>query len=159
MDSTLGNANSLKWGMTDQILIGSGYARDVMELKLWWVGETAVGFGYVEYPGAPPSRIAVTFEAGTGLRYNFWTERWRPFTSLMLEVMSIFNTKKPVPFPYFFNYVSVPTFVALRPSLGLEWIFGEDMGIEIEAGYLLMSNFENPARHSVILRSAYRLYF
>lgn len=156
MDSSFGAVNKIKWGMTDQIQIGTGYARDIWDLKLWWLSETAVGFGFVNYLGAPPSRVAVTLQGSTGLKYNFLTQRWRPFAGAMVEVLQIFNAQKNASSLFI---PSTPTWGALRPMIGLEWIFGIDMSVEAELGYVLLMNFEDPVRHGAMARLAYRLYF
>jgi hypothetical protein len=156
MDSTFGFANKVQWGMNDQVQIGTGFARDLVDLKLWWVSESAVGFGQVNLPGVPTSRIAVTVQGSTGLKYNFYTERWRPFAGFMLEVFQVFNSQAEAYFPY---VLATPTWAAFRPMVGLEWIFESDMSLELQTGYILLLNFEDPVRHSFMVRAAYRIYF
>lgn len=156
MDSSFGAVNDVKWGINDQFQIGSGYARDLVDLKLWWLNETALGFGHVNLPGAPSSRVAVSFHGATGLKYNFRTERWRPFVGLMFEILQIFNTQARSEFLF---ELATPTWGGFRPMLGLEWIFSNDMSVEAEAGYILLMNFEDPIRHSAMARFAYRIYF
>lgn len=155
MDSSFARVNPYTWGVNDMVQIGTGYARDLLDLKLWWVSETSVGFGQVNLPGAPASRVAITVQGSTGLRYNFHTERWRPFTGFMLEIFQIFNQQ---PDPYGFQ-TATPTWAALRPFAGIEWIFTDDMSVELQAGYILLINFEDPVRQSIMARVAYKLYF
>jgi len=155
MDSSFA-INDVIWGLNDQIQIGTGYARDIWDLKLWWINETAVGFAGVNIPGELSSRIAVTLQGSTGLKYNFHTERKRPFVGLMVEVFQIFNTQEQGLYPY---VMSSLTWAALRPHVGFEWIFSGDMSVEIQAGYVGLLNFEDPWRHSFMARFAYRLYF
>ena len=156
MDSSFGAVNDVKWGLNDQFQIGTGYARDLVDLKLWWLNETALGFGNVNLPGAPSSRVAVSFHGATGFKYNFRTERWRPFVGLMFEILQIFNTHARSEFLF---ELATPTWGGFRPMLGLEWIFSNDMSVEAEAGYILLMNFEDPVRHSAMGRFAYRIYF
>lgn len=155
MDSSFA-VNQVKWGLNDQIQIGTGYARDIWDLKLWWTNETAVGFAGVNIPGELSSRIAVTLQGSTGLKYNFQTERKRPFVGLMIEVFQIFNTQDQSLYPY---VMSSLTWAAIRPHVGFEWVFSSDMSVEMQVGYVGMLNFADPMRHSVMARFAYRLYF
>jgi hypothetical protein len=156
MDSTMGTVNPILWGLNDQVQIGTGYGRDLYDLRLWWVTETAIGFAGVNYPGAPSSRIAITFEAETGVKYNFLNQRWRPFVGFMVGFLQIFNAYRSAFYPYLLTGFSWGT---IRPMVGLEWIFTNDMSFELESGYVLLTNFENPVRHSVMARLGYRVHF
>lgn len=156
LDSSFGVFNEVKWGLNDSIQIGTGYARDLYDLRLWWINESAIGFARVNAPGAPSSRIAVTVQGSTGLKYNFFTERWRPFLGFMLEIFQIFNAQTEA---YLSHTIAAPTWGAFRPMAGIEWLFDDDMSFEAQAGYVLMLNFEDPVRHSLVSRLAYRLYF
>lgn len=155
LDSSFSGANDPTWGADDQIQVGTGYARDLSALKLWWITETAFGISYVNYPGAPSSRMAISIQGGTGIKYNFLVQYWRPFIGLMAEVFQIFNFQDS----RFISEVAAPTWGALRPMLGLEWMFANDMSLEVESGYIMLINFEDPVRHSALVRLAYRLYF
>lgn len=153
---TLDGLNPSPWGTTDQIQIGTGYMHAIGGYNLWYANETLVGFSYATYPGAPPSRIAVGFDMANGLRYNFMWERWRPFVSLFLDYFQISDGRQNVSFPFLFT---TKWWLGLRGGGGLEYIFDPNMSLEVAAGYLVMLDFENPIRQSLLARLSYRLYF
>lgn len=138
------------WPSSDQIQVGFGYMHALtMGYKLWYIVQTSVGFGYAENLSNNPHHVVVSLNVSSGLRFNFLTRRHRPFIQGQLEWLQIFNTPDTSGAPFWLGFTAGP---------GYEWIFAEDMGIQIEAGAHVFSDFLSKPRFSWNARLSYTLY-
>jgi hypothetical protein len=71
-DTTAGSlvSSSEPWPVTDQLQFGFGYMHALVSCKLWYILQSAVGFGYAKHYEQLPNRIIVGLNASSGLRYN-----------------------------------------------------------------------------------------
>lgn len=138
--------NAKPWQSSDQVQIGFGYMHAIWSYNLWWITQGAVAFGFETNTA---SNILIGINASSGLRYNFMTEYWRPFLAGQVEYLQFFhqtsNTQN-----WWLGFLLGP---------GVEWIFADDMGLQLETGMHVLSDFSNPVRFAWSARLSYQLYF
>lgn len=146
--ATTANWADDKWFSTDQLQLGFGYLRALSGYKLWLVSQSVVGFGYARESLMPLTQVIVSLNLATGLRYNFLERRVRPFVTGLVEYLQFFN-----------DGGRYRAFAGLGFGPGIEWIFGNDMSVQLETGAQAMIDFYNPARYSWTARLSYLIYF
>jgi hypothetical protein len=150
-ESVLDPKNRQPWQATDQLQLGFGYMRTIMHgYHLWYTMQTALGFGYAKENLETSNRVVIGINVSSGLRYNFLEKRHRPFMIGQLEYLQFFNQNPGFGRAFWIGFLFGP---------GYEWIFANNMGIQIEAGAHFLSDFFNPARMTWTLRLSYMLYF
>ena len=174
----IGDENDWKWNATDNITIGTGYAR-ALGYNLWYEVQAAVGFGLATYPpiGADIHPL-VSLSTSTGLRYNFLDEEYRPFVAGHIHYLWLYNTLGPNG-----ESLEIQTnellggqsmWVGGRGGLGFEWffmaslrgwgvdipLFYDEMSVQAEADALcFFSLSEFPINPSGTFRFSYNVYF
>lgn len=139
--------------VTPQTTVGLGYSHLLTE-NLWGLVHTAIGYGKTEYDGAKETRLG-TVQGHLGLKYNFLTENWRPYSALYIQYLhllgeSIANS----------GLQALPvSWVGLRPSAGLEYFFWNEMSLELEAGYVAYLHLDEELQHGAQAQIGYNLYF
>ena len=143
--------NLQPWQTTDQVQLGFGYMRTLMSgYRLWYTAQTAVGFGYAKNYGQAAHLVLIGLNFGTGLRYKFLEKRHRPFIAGQFEYLQFFNLGDGSGRAFWIGLLFGP---------GYEWIFANNMGIQLETGAHLLFDLLNPARMTWTARLSYMLYF
>jgi len=153
-DTTAGfihSAQTHPWQVTDQLHIGAGYQTAIMTgYKLWYTAQITVGFGYARNYSQPAYLIPIGVNFSTGLRYNF-LDRWhRPFIHFKGEWFQLFNTGVSSGYAFWLGFLAGP---------GYEFIFANNMGIQLDTAAHVLFDFKLPARFSWTARLSYTLYF
>ena len=146
--------NAQPWQSTDQVQIGFGYMHALYDYSLWWVVQTAASFGFAQNFSQDTSRVIFGVNASTGLRYNFMQETVRPFVQGQFEYVQFFHQQVTTQLTSSSNY-----WLGFLAGPGIEWIFGDDMGVQLEAGGHVLTDFSDPVRFAWNTRLSYMLYF
>ena len=143
--------NAKPWQSSDQVQPGFGYMHAIWSYNLWWIVQTAVTFGFeANTTSNGTSNIIIGLNASSGLRYNFMTEYWRPFLAGQFEYLQFFHQSNNNAQTYWLCFLLGP---------GVEWIFADDMGLQLETGAHILSDFSTLPRFVWSARLSYQLYF
>ncbi len=139
------------WQSTDQVQLGFGYMRTLMSgYRLWYTVQTGLGFGYTKNYEQAAHQIVIGINVASGLRYNFLEKRHRPFIAAQGEYLHFFNLDAGTGRAFWIGILFGP---------GYEWIFGNNMGIQLETGAHALFDLLNPVRYTWASRLSYTLYF
>ena len=126
------------WNLTDEPQIGAGYFH-ALGYDLWWDFAACIGAWttVIDTSTSNQNTPVITVLTSLGMRYNFLEERVRPFAAAHLDYLQVLSFPgegelTPVPGNGFLG--NSPFFIGVRPSLGVEWIFGDEIGALVEAG-------------------------
>jgi hypothetical protein len=132
-------AGDVGWNIWDQPTIGLGWFFAI-GYDLWLENTAALGASttvlgrQANAPGDP----VLTIAASTGLRYNFMSERLRPYVAMhvqYLQLLTVAGEGVTVDIPQNF-FLNAPFFIGLRPGAGVEWIFGDEVSLKAELGVI-----------------------
>ncbi len=144
------------WGATDQGTLGVGYFRAI-GYNLWFDVDTVLGFGGALTETAPKTLVSML--VSLGLRYNFLDEKHRPFVAGYIQYLQFFNTAGTAVAGND-QLGGNPLWVGLRPTLGYEWFFLEEMSFQGEAAPIVFVGLDAFApKFSAVVRLSYNVYF
>lgn len=142
---------SKDWGITSQVSFGTSFAQAI-NYRWWWLFETSFGLGAMNVSHKP---YLSSLMSGAGVRYNFLEGDVRPNVGLMLHYLQFLGQNVNL-MPLNAGW---PIWVGLRPSLGLEWFFYDEMALVVEGAYGCYVNINEPFRHVLYTSAAFALYF
>lgn len=146
-----------RWNATDQVTLGVGYFRAV-GYDLWFDVDTVLGFGGQLTEG-PIERTLVSLQVSLGLRYNFLDEKHRPFVAGYIQYLQFFNVASTIVAGND-QLGGYPLWVGLRPTLGYEWFFLEEMSFQGEIAPIAFIGLDAFApKFSAVVRLSYNVYF
>lgn len=146
-----------RWNASDQATLGVGYFRAV-GYDLWFDVDTVLGFGAGISTGAQ-QRTLVSLLVSLGLRYNFLDEKHRPFVAGYIQYLQFFNVEGSE-IAGNDQLGGYPLWVGLRPTLGYEWFFLEEMSFQGEVAPIVFIGLDQPApKFSALVRLSYNVYF
>jgi hypothetical protein len=131
-----GGAPDPGWNLTDEPQLGAGYFH-AAGYDLWWDFSASIGAWTTVIDVGDKNTPVITVLTSAGARYDFLEERVRPFVALHLDYLQLLafpsaGLTAPIPGNGFLG--NDPFFIGVRPSGGVEWIFGDEMGVLLEAG-------------------------
>lgn len=144
------------WNATDQATLGVGYFRAV-GYNLWFDVDTVLGFGGALTNTDP--RTLVSLLVSVGMRYNFLDEKHRPFVAGYIQYLQFFNAEGTLVAG---NEVlgGFPLWVGLRPTVGYEWFFADEMSLQGEVAPIAFIGLDQFApKLSALVRFSYNVYF
>ncbi len=139
------------WPSTDQLQIGLGYQYALSGYSLWWINQFSIGLGYAKNTTLSSQQVLTGMTALTGLRYNFATLAWRPFISGGVGMTNIFMDASTT--------TGARAWMNFQAGPGIEWIFTDEMSVQLETGALVFLDFQRDARFSYVARLSYLIYF
>jgi hypothetical protein len=149
------------WNTSDHATIGAGIFT-ALGYDLWFDNQAAIGMGLeIEVGNGRTDRAPVfSLSISSGLRYNFMNERIRPFVSTHVHYLQLINPGGAT-LPQNFFLEGQPFWVGLRGGGGIEWIFGDEMSVQIEAGLLglFAPSSDGYFLPASTVRLAYQVYF
>ncbi len=153
------------WNIWDQPTLGAGYFFAI-GYNLWLDSQAAIGASTTTTSANANGDPVLTLAISTGLRYNFLDERHRPYVAAhvqYLQLIAFSSGTAEIPGNEFLG--NTPFFIGLRPGVGYEYIFGDEMSVQAElgiVGFLVpdaqrgIGNLFLPAS---IARLSYNIYF
>lgn len=155
------------WNLIDQPTIGAGYFFAI-GYDLWVDNQVAIGAMTTVIDDQDARTPVITLAASSGIRYNFLSERVRPFIGAHIQYLQLLafpaaGATAPIPGNSFLG--NTPFFIGLRPSGGVEWIFGDEMSVMAELGIIgfLVPDADRGAGGlflpSSLARLSYNIYF
>lgn len=145
-----------KWPTTDQAQIGLGYQYALSGYSLWWVTQSALTLGYARNYGLPNTQVLAGINALTGLRYNFSTQAWRPFILGGIGLLTLFTNPNAT---LQTNNVSKQAWMMVQLGPGIEYIFADEMSLQLDTGALAFFDFATASRFSYTVKLSYLFYF
>lgn len=143
------------WPSTDQVQIGLGYQYALSGYDLWWVTQSSLSLGYARNYGLSSDQVLTGFTALTGLRYNFATLTWRPFILGGVGLVTLFTDPNATGQ----SNTSARSWMTLQAGPGIEWVFTDEMSVQLETGALIFLDFQRSPRFSYVARLSYLIYF
>lgn len=124
------------WNLYDQPSAGAGYFTAI-GYDLWFDFQAVIGAWTTVLDQSDKATPVITLMTSVGLRYNFLSERVRPFLGAYLQYFQLIalpsaGSIAPVPGNGFLG--NSPFFVGLQPTGGVEWIFGDEVSVAAELG-------------------------
>jgi hypothetical protein len=163
---TVGGQPEAGWNLWDQPTVGMGHFFAI-GYDLWVESQAAIGVSTTVLDLQAKGTPVLTLAASGGLRYNFLSERVRPFVGFHLQYLQLIlfasEATTPVPGNGFFG--NFPFFIGARPSGGVEWIFGDEMSVMGEVGVIgFLVPDQNRGLGGLVLpasivRLSYNVYF
>jgi hypothetical protein len=123
------------WNATDQVTFGATGFYSI-GYDTWYEATAVLGFGGVRIasPGVP-NPIVVSLQVDlAGFRYMFLEERFRPYVAAGLPVMSLFGNAAAGDVPANTFLGSVPIWIGARVGGGIEYIFVDEMSLNLDVG-------------------------
>lgn len=122
------------WNLTDQPTLGAGYFFAV-GYDLWVDSQVVLGAWTTVLDNSDTNTPVITLAASTGLRYNFLSERIRPFFSAHIQYLQLIafppaGATASIPGNGFLG--NTPFFIGVRPGGGVEWVFGDEVSVTAE---------------------------
>jgi hypothetical protein len=127
--------NKKLWNATDQVTFGATGFYSI-GYNTWYEATAVLGFGGVRIasPGVPnPVVISLQVDLA-GFRYMFLEERFRPYVAAGLPVMTLFGNAFPGDLPANSFLGSAPIWIGGRVGGGIEYIFGDEMSLNLDVG-------------------------
>ena len=147
------------WNVVDQPTLGIGYF-SAIGYSMWFDNQVALGGSVERITVGTQQKPVFSLSVSSGLRYNFMDERVRPFLSahvLYLQLINVANADLPQ------NLLlgGQPFWVGLQGGGGLEWIFGDEQGVQIEAAMVGLIGFNKTGflLPAATARLSYNVYF
>lgn len=139
------------WGLGLQYAAGMSFM-SAIDYNWWWLLESDVGFGKM---ASADHKSISALHVGSGVRYHIFDEDIRPFLSLQLHYLHFLGEEaKNLPLG-----TSIPLWLGLKPTLGLEWLFFDEMALSFSVNYGFYVNLSEPFRHVSGLKLGYVIYF
>lgn len=146
-----------RWNASDQLTLGVGYFRAV-GYNLWFDVDTVLGLGGQLSTGTV-ERTLVSLQVSLGLRYNFLDEKHRPFVAGYIQYLQFFNVAETIVAGND-QLGGYPLWVGLRPTVGYEWFFLEEMSFQGEVAPIVFLGLDAFApKFSALVRLSYNVYF
>jgi hypothetical protein len=131
-------SNNPGWNIWDQPTLGAGYFR-ALGYQLWFDGQAAIGASTTVLSTSDRGEPVLTLSLSTGIRYMFLEERIRPYLGAhihYLQLIALTGTDAIANIPGNNFLGNTPFFVGLRPCGGIEWVFGDELSLQLEAGLI-----------------------
>lgn len=138
------NFSQKKWEIDYQYLLGAKVSFAI-DYNWWWFTHTLIGAGKLK-----DTEVLFSINAGSGLKFCKAQDNFRPYASTSLDYLQFLKKD-------FFN-LTYPIWLGPKFSLGLEWIFYDEMSFSIQTDYALLINIKYPFRNLVNVIAELTLY-
>lgn len=151
-DASLFAHQKKPWGIQKVWGIGAAYGHTIDYHRLFWQAETQVAFGAFSHKEKYTASVLLV---GAGIRYYFYDETIRPFIDIKLHYMQFLGPSRK----YLALQTDWPLWLGLMPTLGISWLFKEEMALSWSVSLGFYAHISEPFRHIFDTKLSYVIYF